>query len=162
MTGINKSILITEEVGDSGSWLHDPDNWDDGDFSKGEYALFKAIQVNEGEEGEFNITHMPGASAFSFPVEERITRVTFVGIITNLSEYEDIKETWVLHTDFNDLPLYLVVLDNTISGNQYLKFWDDERTERSYLKGKWLRLSRPFQARRREYRFTGVFEGVWD
>jgi hypothetical protein len=157
------SIVITEEVGDSGSWLHDPDNWDDGDFDEGtEYIQFKATRVNIDNTGEFNITHMPTAAAFAFPTEERVARITFTGIVVDLTAYDLVKQFWIKHTNFGDNDVYIIILDNTDSGNQYHVFWDDERNARKYLKGKFTKVLQPFDPKRRQYTFNGIFEGVWD
>jgi len=162
MTGITKSYLITEEVGDSGSWLHDPDTWDDEDFDEGtEYAQFKVRTQTISRDNPFNITIMPGASAFDFPTEERTVRVTFSAIFSNLADAEKLVEFWTKHTNFQDNNIFLVILDNKNGSNSYRTFWDDSRTARLYLKGKLLKVDEPFEARRNEYIVNGQFQGVW-
>lgn len=164
MTGITMSYLITEEVGDSGSWLKDPDNWDDADFDNGtEYAQFKVIQQVISRDNDFNITVMPFASAFAFPTEERVVRVTFQAVFDNLADAEKLVELWIRHTRFDDNDLYLIILDSPTGGNTYYRFWDDDdRGANKYVKGKLLKIDQPFQARDGSYRVNGQFQGVWD
>jgi hypothetical protein len=158
--------VITEEVGDSGSWLHDPDTgtaWDDGDFDDGtEYTQFWATRINVDRNAEFNITHMPLASAFAFPTEERVARITFTGIVSDLTAFEKVMQFWIKHTDFSDNDVYMIILDNTESGNQYYQFYNSDRVARDYIKGKFIKVLQNFDPRRREYTFNGIFEGVWD